>query len=279
MKESSSLSPATEPWAVILGCSAGTGAAIAHAVARDPGLHIFGIHRGQHPDSAAAVEADTIAAKRRVILRTDEAGTEESAARGAEAILQAVGRTQVRLFVHSIANASIGPLVAGRGQVLSARQIEKTFDSMAHSFVYWVRELVARDLLAPGARLLGLTNPIGDSLVSGLGLIAAAKAALEIYVRQLAVELGPRGYRVNLLNFGLVDTAAGRIAFPPEIWERVKARASRVTPARRLCTVEEVGRFVSLLAGDATEWFNSATIDFTGGMTHSLLGTVLNQEE
>jgi hypothetical protein len=43
---------------VILGLSAGTGAAIACGVARDPGLAIHGVHRGKHPVGAAAVEAD-----------------------------------------------------------------------------------------------------------------------------------------------------------------------------------------------------------------------------
>jgi NAD(P)-dependent dehydrogenase (short-subunit alcohol dehydrogenase family) len=263
-------------WAVVLGVSEGTGAAVARAVARDPGLDVFGVHRGRHPESADAVARDVVAAGRRASMRVAEAGTAESARLGAEALLEIAGPRQVRLFVHSIANASVGPLVVG-DKSLEPYQLEKTFNSMAHSFVYWARELYARDLLAPSARLIGLTNPVVGSLVPGLGAIAAGKAALEIYIRQLAIELGPLGHRVNLVNFGLVDTCAGRVGFPDEAWDQVAARAGRVTPAGRLCTVEEVGRLVSVLTGDAAEWFNGATLDFTGGMTQSLLGVVLNQ--
>ena len=43
-------------WAVILGASSGSGAAIARAVAQDPGLNIFGVHRGNYPDMAEALE-------------------------------------------------------------------------------------------------------------------------------------------------------------------------------------------------------------------------------
>src|ERR1044071_8796934 len=57
-------------WGVILGVSAGTGAAIARAVARDPGLDIYGVHRGKHPAGAAAVEADAAAAGARAVIRT-----------------------------------------------------------------------------------------------------------------------------------------------------------------------------------------------------------------
>ena len=44
--------PRRARWAVILGASTGSGAAIARAVARDPGLHVFGVHRGHFPDEA-----------------------------------------------------------------------------------------------------------------------------------------------------------------------------------------------------------------------------------
>ena len=145
---------------------------------------------------------------------------------------------------------------------------------MAHSFVYWARELHQQDMLAPGARLLALGNPVTDSLADDLGLIAAAKSALEIYVRCLAIELGPLGHRVNLLKFGLVETRAAQVAFAPGEWERVTALAASVTPAGRLCTVEEVARFVTVLVGPAAEWFNGATIDFTGGMAQGLLNLV-----
>ena len=268
----------SEEWAVILGVSEGSGAAIARAVAREPGLHVFGMHRGRHPESAAYVEREILDAGRRASFLLGDAGNAEGAKKGAEALEAAIGPGKVRLFVHAIANASVGSLASGSADQLPAYKIEKTFASMAHSFVYWTQELVGRGLLAPGARLVGLTNPVVGSLVHGLGLVAATKAALEIYVRQLAAELGPQGYRVNLVNYGLVDTPAGRAGFPEEQWAGVVNRAARVTPARRLCTVDEVGRLVSFLCGDTGAWFNGATIDFTGGMTQTLLGYVLNEE-
>jgi NAD(P)-dependent dehydrogenase (short-subunit alcohol dehydrogenase family) len=264
-------------WAVILGASEGTGAAIARAVARDPGLHVFGAHRGRHPASSAAVARDVEAAGRRCVMWVADAGTAAAAAAGAQALLDAAGPRSVRLFVHSIANASLGRLVAPAAGRVVPRQVEKTFDAMAHSFVYWAQELHARDLLAPSARLLGLTNPLDETLLYNCGLVAASKAALEAYVRHLAFELGPHGFRVNLLKFPTVVTPAVREVYAPEVMARLEAAHRRMIPAGRMCTVEEVAGFVSLLAGERAEWFNGATIDFTGGMTQSLLDLVLNQ--
>ena len=263
-------------WAVILGASSGTGAAIAEAVAADPGLHVFGVHRGRYQGQADAVEATVAAAGRRAVMRIADAGTWEGAQSGADALLAAAGPGSVRLFVHSIANASVGRLALPAGERLHPKQLEKTFTSMAHSFVYWVQALLDRDLLAPSARLLGLTNPLDASILRNSGAIGPAKAALESYIRHLALELGPLGHRVNLLRFGTVMTPALTHVFDDEALKAMEAIHARMIPAGRMCTVEEVARFVGLLCREEAAFLNGATLDFTGGMTQHLLDLVLN---
>ena len=266
-------------WALVLGASGGTGTSVARALARDPGLHVFGVHRGNHPKEAAALVQDVGLADRRCHLRCGDAGTAEGAARGAEEVLAVAGPGSVRLFVHAIADASYGRFVSGPGERLHPRQVEKTFDCMAHSFVYWAQELLARDLLAPGARLVALTNPFADSCANGWGLIAATKAALEIYVRQLALELGPRGLCTCIVKFGMVETRAIRIAFGERGWERLKKTVAGVTPNGRLATTDEVARLISFLCRKEAEWFNGATIDFTGGQAQSLIDPLFNPRQ
>lgn len=267
--------PPSEPWAVVLGVSAGTGAAIARVIAHDPGLHVFGAHRGRHPDLADELRTEIVQAGRRFEPFVGDAGTVEGVVAGADALLAAAGPRSVRFFVHSIANASVGRLVSGAADQLKMRQFHKTFDSMAHSFVWWVQEMLARDLLAEGARLLALTNPLHESLLRQCGLVVACKAALEMYVRHLAFELGPRGYRVNMLKFPTVMTSAVEKVYSAESLARLEQAHRRMIPARRMCTVDEVARVVSLLLDGRAEWFNGATIDFSGGMTQSLLDLVL----
>ena len=251
---------------------------MARAVVRDPGLDVFGVHRGNWPDAAAAVETFASAAGRRAHLFQKDAGTAEGAEAGARAALEAVGPRSVKLFVHAIANASVGRLTSDGEDKLDARRIEKTFNSMAHSFVYWVQALLAFDLLAPNARILGLSNPMDDAVVRGTAAIAATKAALGAYVRHLAHELGPRGHRVNLLKFGAVTThAVGRTFGGTDGVSRLRAVAEAATPAGRLCEPDEVGRLVSVLAGDAGAWFNGATIDFTGGEFQGLMNVLLER--
>ncbi|RKH32981.1 SDR family oxidoreductase [Corallococcus praedator] len=271
-----SRTPPAPRWALILGVSSGSGAAIAEAVARNPGLDVFGVHRGRYPDAALQMEARVRAVGRDLFLRQADASTAEAAEDGADALLARAGPRSVKLFVHAIAGASVGRFLSEGPDRLHPRRVERTFDCMAHSFVYWTQALVKRDLLAPDARLLGLQNPLDESHLGNTGLISAAKAALEMYIRYLAVELGPKGHRVNLLKFGTVMTPALRHVYSPEALAQLEQRHAAMNPAGRMCTVEEVARFVSVLTGDEAGWFNGATIDFTGGMTLRLLDLVLN---
>jgi len=268
--------PVSRDWALILGISSGTGAAIARALAVDPGYAIAGFHRGNHPEAAAALadELERTGVPSRLLI--GEAGTFDGVVRGA-AELQ-LPRRSIKLFVHSLANASIGRFVSGDADQFVHRQFEKTFESMAHSFVYWTQQLVQRDLLAPDARLLALTNSLHESILRQCGMVLASKAALEAYVRHLAWELGPRGIRVNLLKFPTVMTTAARKVYVRQSEQRLEDQHRRIIPAGRMCTLEEVARFVSLLCDERGAWVNGAMIDFTGGMTLALLDHVLNGE-
>jgi len=264
--------------ALILGASTGTGAAIARAVARDPGLDVIGFHRGHYPDDAEALVADVGRLGRRAELFVADAGSPEGVQTCADQLAQALGARRVALMVHSISGASLGHFLPGRDDAFEPRQFEKTFNYLAHSFAYWARALHDRGLLAPGARLLGLSNALDDEILHNCGLVAAAKAALESYVRHLAIELGAFGHRVNLLKFGTVVTPALRTVLGERALARMDETHREMIPAGRMGTVEEVAQLVSVLLRPECHWFNGAKIDFTGGMTLRLFDIVMQPD-
>jgi NAD(P)-dependent dehydrogenase (short-subunit alcohol dehydrogenase family) len=276
--DGATLEPARRRWALVLGASTGTGAAVARALARDPGLDVFGVHRGHYPDDAHALAADVQALGRSAILHVADAGTPDGVQACAAVVAERLGRGSVGVMVHALSGASVGHFLSTRGDAFHPKQFEKTFNYLAHSFAYWAQALHEGGLLAPGALLLGLTNALHDHTLHNTGLIAAAKAALQMYVRYLAIEFGRHGHRVNLLQFGTVVTPALHRVLGPGAIERMEAVHAEMIPAGRMCRLDEVARMVSVLARAEAAWFNGATIDYTGGMTLRLFDMVLQPD-
>lgn len=263
-------------WAIVLGASTGVGALIAHRLAADCDLDVLGLHRGNWPDDAAALAAQIESAGRTCRMRTADARTAETAEAVADDLLARLGPRSIKAVVHSIASASVG-MLTGPNRV-HPKQVVATFERMAHSFVYWVQALDDRDLLAPQASIIGLTNLMPDAVVRGAALIAASKAALDTYVRHLAFELAPRGHRVNLVKFGLVVTPAVEQTFPPDRIDHLAASMARATFSRKLTQPDEVARFVAWLVSDAGAVFNGALVDLTCGEGTSFFDAVIYPE-
>jgi len=114
--------------------------------------------------------------------------------------------------------------------------------------------------------------PEGSSLiaVSSLGsvrvlenyvLVGTSKAALEALVRYLAVELGPRGIRVNAVSAGVVETGALE-HFPNR--EAMLEGGAR-NPAGRLVEPEDVAACVTFLCSPEAEMIRGHTLVVDGG--------------
>ena len=73
-------------------------------------------------------------------------------------------------------------------------------------------------------------------MLENYALIGTSKAALEALVRYLAVELAPRGIRVNAVSAGVVET--GALAHFPNREQMLEA--GRANPAGRLVEPDDV---------------------------------------
>jgi len=85
---------------------------------------------------------------------------------------------------------------------------------------------------------------------------------LESLARHLAVELAPRGIRVNILSPGSVETEAWD-AFPDK--EQRLAEAARRAPIGRTVTLEEVACAAQFLCSTAARGIVGHTLVVDGG--------------
>jgi NAD(P)-dependent dehydrogenase (short-subunit alcohol dehydrogenase family) len=133
---------------------------------------------------------------------------------------------------------------------------------MAHSLVYWTQDVVARGLMGPGGRVFAMTSGGGTRVLPNYGPVSGAKAALESHVRQLTMELAPRGITVNAVRAGVTDTPALQ-KIPGA--DRLKAGALARNPGGRLTTPEDVARAIVAFSHSATYWMTGNVLGVDGG--------------
>src|ERR687891_243471 len=147
-------------------------------------------------------------------------------------------------------------------ETVTPAQITMTLDVMAHSLVYWTQEVVGRGLMGAGGRIFAMTSSGGTHALPSYGAVSAAKAALESHIRQLAIELAPRGVTANAIRAGVTATPAAQ-KIPG--YESLEERARRRNPSGRLTTPEDVARAIVALSHPDTAWITGNVIGVDGG--------------
>lgn len=93
----------------------------------------------------------------------------------------------------------------------------------------------------------------------------AAKSAITGLAKQLAVEWGQYGIRVNAIAPGFIETAMSKKALDgdPERKQRVLSR----TPLKRLGTPDEIGAVSAFLSSRAASFITGAVLPVDGGVS------------
>lgn len=146
--------------------------------------------------------------------------------------------------------------------LLEDEDFARTIYSMGTSLVTWTKDVLARGLFAPSARVVGMTSEGNEVAWRGYAAVAAAKVALESVGRALALELAPYGVRTNIVQAGVTDTPALRL-IPGS--RQMKAGAKLRNPFGRLTTPADVADFIALLCTDEAAWVNGTVIRVDGG--------------
>ena len=225
---------------------------------------------------AIALRLVSLGAKRVALgfLRNDaaaEQAAEEVRAAGAEPLLVRGNVASDRVVAEFAAHGPFAAVVhnAATGVIRSALETEdKHWD--------WTLAANARALLSlaracapdmePGSSIVGISSLGSTRVLENYLLVGTSKAALETVVRYLAVELSPRGIRVNAVSAGVVETEA-LDHFPNR--EQMLRAAREGTPAGRMVEPEDVAGAVAYLCSTDAEMVRGQTLIVDGG--YSLL--------
>lgn len=257
----------TDQYVLILGASSGFGRAAARALAAD-GFNIIGVHLDRAAGLEAVEELKTELAGhgvRTLFYNVNAADPDRRAdviAAIKEEFAQHPGAT-LRLMLHSLAFGTLKPFIAETpGDAINQKNLDMTLDVMANSLIYYTQDVVRNGLMAAGGRIVGLTSAGATRVLPMYGAVSAAKAAMESYCRQLALELAPYNITANSIRAGVTHTPAlSKIPGSDVIMNNALMR----NPYHRLTTPEDIANVLRLLVKPEAQWINGEVLGVDGG--------------
>jgi enoyl-[acyl-carrier protein] reductase III len=161
------------------------------------------------------------------------------------------------VLVHNAATGVIRPALETED-----KHWDWTLNANARALLALARTCAPR--MSAGSSVVGVSSLGSVRVLDNYTLVGVSKAALEALVRYLAVELAPRGIRVNAVSAGVVET--GALEHFPNREEMIRSGQER-TPAGRLVEPRDVADAVCFLCSPEAEMVRGHTLVVDGGFS------------
>ena len=133
--------------------------------------------------------------------------------------------------------------------------------------VVWLAQAAAKMLAQRDSfgKVIAISSHGSMWAVPNYAAIGASKAALESFVRHLALELGPTGINFNCVLPGIVATEAVRTM--PGVEQVLKAAGERMMLPTRTLSPDDIAGVVAFLASSDSDLIQGQTIVVDGGVS------------
>lgn len=240
--------------AVITGASRGIGAATASVLAQQ-GFQVVVNYRSSAEEAEQVVRATVEAGGEAVAIRADVTEADQVA----EMIAQTEQRWgRIDVVVH---NALI-PFDVTSFTDLSWEQLGGKLDRELRAAFLMTKAVVPGMISRSYGRLVFLSTGLSRRPREGMIALGTAKAAMDQFVRYIALELAPHGITANLVAPATVDETTVTDQLTTEQVQHLGA----TNPMGRLVRPHEVAKTIAFLASEDSGFTTGAYVPINGGL-------------
>jgi NAD(P)-dependent dehydrogenase (short-subunit alcohol dehydrogenase family) len=220
---------------LITGGTTGIGLATAQLLAADGAKVIV---TGRNPETLASAKKILPDA---VVISSDAGDLSSALALGGDV------KKHVEQLDGAFLNAGIGSFPPF--ETVTPKQYDDTFNVNVRGLYFELQSLLP--LLSNPSSVVFTSSIAGSLAMAGTSIYSATKAAVISLGKTLAVELAPRGIRVNVLSPGPIDTPIlKKVGLPPEQEKAFIDMLVAKSLFKRMGTSEEVARAARFLLSE-----------------------------
>ncbi len=147
---------------------------------------------------------------------------------------------------------------------LKVHHLDRSYAMNVRAFVLGAQRAVP--LMAGAGRIVALTSYGAGHAYPAYANLGTAKAAIEAWVRYMALEFAPHGVNVNAVNGGLIESDSLDYFYSVPGMAPMSTVLAKI-PKRRPGTQQEVADTVMFLLSPAAEYITGQTIVVDGGLS------------
>jgi len=245
--------------AVITGASSGIGKATATLFAKHKyRLSLSGRNEGALAEAANECQKAGDLPKDHVLTTVGDLREKKVAGDLIKRTIDKFGRIDV------LVNAA-GMLTMGSVEDSSLDDYDLLMDVNVRSIVQ-LTKLAIPHLLSTKGTIVNVSSVNGTNSFAGVAYYCMSKSALDQFTKCLALELAPKGVRVNAVNPGVIVTNVHRRAgMSGEAYEQFLKRSETTHALGRVGTTEEAAQAIYFLASNQSSFTTGHLLAVDGG--------------
>jgi 3-oxoacyl-[acyl-carrier protein] reductase len=237
--------------AIVTGGSRGIGRAICLELARDGATVV--VNYRSRSDEAERVVADIVAGGGRAIAVEADVTVEPAVRRLVDATARQFKRIDILV-------TSAGVVRDQLAAAMTLEQWEDVIQTNLRGTFLCIREALPTMMAQKSGTVVNLSSIAADRAGRGHCNYVAAKGGINAMTRSLALELAPKGIRVNAVSPGVIVTDMTK-----RIRTFVEGDILAQIPLRRFGEPSDVARAVSFLVSDEASYITGEILHVTGG--------------